>query len=158
MKAIDLIAAHEGLRLVAYKDVDGSTTIGYGQHFDAMTNDQRAWLTAAHGSMLKVMLGITPDEALRLLAERIAVLEVWAAATFPWFAALTETRRAVIIDMAYELGEGRPGKTGILGFPHFLAACARGDIQTAIAEMNKSHWAIQVPAREKNDSLLFAQG
>jgi len=157
MKATDLIAGHEGLRLVAYKD-RGALAIGYGQHFDSLTNDQRAWLTAAHGSVLNALTGITFEEAQRLLKERVAALEAWATAQFPWFAGLSETRRAVITDMCYELGEGRPGKTGLLGFPHFLAACARGDIPTAIAEMKSSDWATQVPSRAKNDELLFARG
>ena len=157
MKAAELIAGHEGLRLVAYKD-RGAIAIGYGQHFDSLTNDQRAWLTAAHGSVLLALTGITFEEAWRLLTERVAALEAWATAQFPWFAGLSETRQAVVVDMAYELGEGRPGKTGLLGFPHFLAACAGGDFPTAVAEMNASHWADQVPSRAKNDALLFLNG
>ncbi len=158
MKAVDLIAAHEGLRLAAYPDVNLAMTIGYGQHVDSLTIDQRAWLTAAHGSVLAAMKGITFDEARRLLSETVARLEAWAAAEFPWFAALCETRQAVIIDMAYELGEGRPNKDGLLGFPHFLACCAAGDFPGAIREMNQSHWARQVPGREKNDALLLLAG
>lgn len=37
VNAVDLIAAHEGLALKAYLDIDHSETIGYGQHLDSMT-------------------------------------------------------------------------------------------------------------------------
>jgi GH24 family phage-related lysozyme (muramidase) len=155
MKAVDLIAAHEGLRLVAYPDVNLTPTIGFGQHIESLTVDQRAWLTASHGSVLAAMKGITFEEARRLLSESVARLEAWAAAQFPWFAAMCETRQAVIIDMAYELGEGRPGRDGLLGFPRFLACCAAGDFVGAVREMKASHWAKQVPGREQNDALLL---
>lgn len=159
MTALDLIEAHEGLKLFVYKDTDGSDTIGYGFHLDRLTPAQRARLIAAHGSMDAIYQhGITYAEASLLTSDVVNDLTVWASRTFPWFRSLFETRQAVIIDMAYELGEGRVGQTGLLAFQKFLAAMARGDIPTAIAEMGNSHWAKQVPAREQNDAKLLAAG
>jgi lysozyme len=159
MTALELIEAHEGLRLFVYKDTDGSDTIGYGFHLDRLTPAQKARLIAAHGSMEAIYRhGITYAEASLLASDVVDGLTTWATQTFPWFRGLSETRQAVILDMAYELGEGRPGRDGLLGFPKFLAAMARGDVITAIAEMGNSHWAKQVPSREQNDAKLLATG
>ena len=159
MTALDLIEAHEGLRLFVYKDSDGSDTFGYGFHLDRLTAAQKATLIKNHGSMAAVYQhGITFAEASLLTSDVVDGLTAWATQTFPWFHGLSETRQAVIIDMAYELGEGRPGRDGLLGFPKFLAALARGDVITAIAEMGNSHWAKQVPSREQNDAKLLATG
>lgn len=159
MTALDLIEAHEGLRLFVYKDTDGADTIGYGFHLDRLTPAQKARLIATHGSIEAVYQhGITYAEASLLTSDVANDLALWASRTFPWFRGLSETRQAVIIDMAYELGEGRVGRDGLLAFQKFLAAMARGDIPTAIAEMGNSHWAKQVPAREQNDAKLLAAG
>lgn len=159
MNAFDLISAHEGLRLIPYRDRKGELTVGFGQHLDSLTADQKARLCAKHGDMQAVMVrGITLEEAKQLLEEGVATLTAWAYSTFPWFAKLTTTRQAVMLDMAYELGEGRPGKSGLLGFPRFLFRASAGDVQGAVNEMNNSHWAEQVPAREENDAKLWAEG
>jgi len=161
VNAFELISAHEGLRLIPYHDPsDGSWTVGFGQHLDSLTIEQRARLSAPYGGdMTQVMSrGITLDDARQLLRERITRLEAWAGSYFPWFSKLSETRRAVLIDMAYELGEGRAGKSGLLGFPQFIAAIAKGDVAEAIKEMNGSRWAMQVPQRETNDAKLWAEG
>src|ERR1700735_776344 len=157
MKAVDLIKAHEGLRLVAYHDNDGSLTIGYGQHFDSLTLDQRARLTAEYGSVADAALHIRYETANWMIEERAAALEAWATVSIAGFSLLDETRQAVLIDMAYELGEGRPGKSGLLGFPHFLHAVEQGDWKQAVVEMDSSHWAKQVPAREQNDRALLLE-
>jgi lysozyme len=159
MTALELIESHEGLRLFPYKDTNGEETIGYGFHLDRLTSAEKARLIAAHGSMAAIYQhGITYAEASLLTSDVVDGLTAWATQTFPWFHGLSETRQAVIIDMAYELGEGRPGQDGLLGFPKFLAAMARGDIPDAVAEMKNSHWATQVPSREQNDAKLLAAG
>jgi lysozyme len=159
MTALELIEAHEGLRLFVYKDNDGSDTVGFGFHLDRLTPAEKARLIASHGSMEAVYQnGITYAEACLLTSDVVDELTTWAAKTFPWFLKLSETRQAVIIDMAYELGEGRPGRSGLLGFQKFLAAMARSDYSSAVAEMKNSAWANQVPGREQNDAKLLAAG
>lgn len=161
MDAVSLISGHEGLRLRVYKDTDGSDTIGYGFHLNILSFNQKAMLAANHGgdwaNIYKT--GITFEEATSLLTDRVNELIARAKILFSWFVNLSVTRQAVIIDMMYEMGEGSASRgTGLMGFKHFLAAMATGDWQTAVNNINGTHWAKQVPSREQNDALLIMQG
>ena len=118
----------EGVRLMPYKDSVGLLTIGVGRCLDR--------------------IGISMTEADFLLDNDISRASAAVVAHIPWAMALDEVRRAVLINMSFNMGIGNTARgTGLLGFPKFLAACERGDWATAAAEMLSSKWATQVGVR-----------
>jgi len=137
MSAIDLAAQlirkHEGLRLTVYDDatgkeigpgytLEGHPTIGYGRCLDRRGID-----LAEANEMLRTDL----DAASWLAMD---VTNAWND--------LNAARRAVLIDMAHNLGG-----QGLLGFSKFRQALDRKAYDTAAAEMLDSKWARQVGAR-----------
>ena len=120
MKLSDMLKRHEGLRLTPYHCSAGKLTIGYGINLD---------------------VGITKKEAEYLLNERInqittdlEVLEFWLY--------LSGVRRAVLIDMAYNLG-----LSGLFQFKKMLSAMNARDYSLAAKEMEDSKWFKQVGQR-----------
>ena len=65
----------------------------------------------------------------------------------PWSGSLDAARRAVLVNMAFNMGLGVHGQSGLLGFARMLAAVERGDYDRAAAEMMDSRWARQVGPR-----------
>ena len=114
----------EGLRLFPYRDSVGKLTIGVGRNLDDV--------------------GITAAEADVLLDHDITRATTAGLMRLPWASTLGDVRRAVLVNMAYNLGVG-----GLLGFRVALAAMERGDWPGAAAAMLDSRWARQVGARAK---------
>lgn len=129
---VDLLKLHEGLKLKPYRDTVGKLTIGYGRNLDDV--------------------GITVEEATRMLhhdiAECIKQLETLAV-----FSRLDEVRRAVLIDMTFNLGFA-----GILGFKKMWKAIEAGNYERAADEMLNSKWARQVGRRAMRLSDMMRSG
>lgn len=66
---------------------------------------------------------------------------------------LDEARRAVLVDMAYEMG-GR----GIEGFVHLLAALREGNWEQAAIELGNSLLFSEVPHREAHNQDILRTG
>lgn len=66
---------------------------------------------------------------------------------------LDPVRRAVVIDIAYEIGG-----VGILAFVKFLAALREADWKTAAAELKNSKLFTQVPVREQRNIDILISG
>ncbi len=134
MTPAELISKHEGLRLKPYLDTVGKLSIGYGRNL----ND----------------IGISEVEADLLLDNDIR----WATRAakrifeFEWDA-LNEVRQAVLIDMAFNLGEVR-----LMRFFKMVAAVKRGDFKAAADEMLNSSWAHQTKTRAIEDARLMRDG
>jgi lysozyme len=122
-----MLIRHEGIRLKPYTDTVGKLTIGVGRNLDDV--------------------GITYNEAMEMLQNDISRVLNDCLHAFPWFADLTSTRQAVVIDMCFNLGLTRLQK-----FTKFLQAVELGDYDTAADEMLNSLWAKQV----KNRALEMA--
>lgn len=122
--ARELISDHEGLKLKMYKDSVGKTTIGYGR------NLQDNGITRLEAEMLRE-------------ADLIIAYEIARRLT-PGFQHLSAQRQAVVVDMAFNLGEPR-----LRRFVRFFAALGRQDFKTAAAEMADSRWYTQVGRRGK---------
>lgn len=131
-QAIDLIKKHEGLRLQMYKDSRGISTIGYGHNLES-------------GS-------ISESACNQILSDDIERTES-ALNVLPWYNQLSDTRKAVILDMAFNMGV-----PGLLNFYGMISAIISGDYQKASVEMLSSLWAQQVGPRAKEDSTLMAEG
>lgn len=128
-----LLIKHEGLRLFPYKDTKGKLTIGVGRNLDSM--------------------GITESEAVCLLDNDIRRVTMEVTRFFPWFAGLNEARRAVIINMAFNLGLTRLRK-----FKRMIAAIEKPDYVLAAAEMVASAWAFDVGRRAQELAIIMREG
>ncbi len=133
MSITELIKAHEGLRLKAYKCTAGYTTIGYGRNLD--TN------------------GISEIEAEAMLQQDITECRRWLAEVIPWSTQLDPARSAALTDLRYNLGA-----TKLLGFRKFLAAMSRGDWSRAAQELRESIWYGQVGRRAPRITGMIETG
>jgi len=115
---------HEGFVSHAYQDHLGYWTIGYGRLIDKELGG-----------------GISEKEAEFLLATDLDKF-FDTAKTYDWFAGLNDPRKAVIVNMLFNLGQPRFNK-----FVKFQAAVAAGDFTEAKTQMLNSRWAAQVSQR-----------
>lgn len=119
----ELIMRHEGKRLFPYQDTVGKMTIGYGRNLDD--------------------IGISESEALTLLDGDIE-RAYDTCEKYPWFGALSEARKAAMINLAFNLGPNR-----LAAFKRFLSAMAAADWESAGNELIFSKWFKQVGRRGK---------
>lgn len=121
---IDRIKRHEGLRLKPYRCTAGKLTIGYGRNLEDN--------------------GITEEEAHFLLMNDLEKSWDECCKAFSWISKMDKIRQGVIVELCFNMGLGR-----LKGFKKMLAACERGDYETASVEMLDSLWARQVGQRAK---------
>lgn len=132
--AKELIKRHEGLELLPYTDTVGKLTIGYGRNL----TDR----------------GITQAEAEHLLAGDIQIaLDDAMALSGPVWHHFSPNRKAVLVDMSFNLGKARLKK-----FKRTWAALHRCDYDSAAREMLNSLWAHQVGQRALNLSEIMRNG
>lgn len=135
----------EGCVLRAYRDSLGVLTIGVGHNLDADPVLRDRLVALAGGDEHAVVIDLATAE--RLLDNDIAMAEDDVRQHIPVASSLDACRRAVLVNMRFNVGLGVPGKTGLLGFSRMLAAVERGQYATAAAEMMDSRWSRQVGAR-----------
>jgi lysozyme len=126
----------EGCVEHAYTDSEGFLTMGVGRLIDAR-----------RGGRLR------PDEIDFLLDNDIEDAERDARVLFPGFDGLSANRRAVLVNMAFNLGRAR-----LAAFQRFREAVAAGAWEQAAAEMLDSRWADQVGARAKRLAQQMREG
>lgn len=122
-KLRDLIIDHEGVRCKPYQDTatPPRTTIGVGRNLDDV--------------------GISHDEAMLMLDNDIAKATAHAQ-KLPYFAGLSEPRKAAIIDLIFNLGSA-----GLAKFQRFHKAMETGNYEWAGRELSYSLWYRQVSSR-----------
>ncbi len=113
---------HEGLRLKPYYDTVDKLTIGIGR------NLEDTGISKAEASFM------LQNDLIRIIAELDEQM--------PWWRELTENRRRILVDMAFNLGT-----FGLSQFRDMLAATKVGDFDGASKEMLDSKWAKQVGVR-----------
>lgn len=129
---INQIKRHEGLKLHPYKCTAGKTTIGYGRNLD----DKGITASEAEEMLLTDMCEVEE----RLFGEGL-------------FSGLNDARKAVLINMGYQLGIG-----GLFKFKKMIAALDRKEYELAAKEMLDSRWAMQTPRRAKELSEQMLTG
>lgn len=122
MDLLEQLKRDEGLRLQPYRDSVGKLTIGYGRNLDDV---------GISGEEAEILLEHDAERAWKALYSRL-----------PWVINLDEVRRAVLVNMAFNLGIA-----GLLQFKNTLALAESGKYREAAAEMLKSKWAQQVGER-----------
>lgn len=147
LAAKGLVQRHEGCRLTAYDDATGKP-IGPGDTL-------KGHPTIGWGRALDVH-GLTQEEADWLLERDLrAAQEIAAEFAGPaaWEQTLNHYRRAVLIDMAHNLG-----RAGLFGFRMFRLALQAGDYAAAAAQMLDSKWAQQVKGRAATLAAMMGTG
>lgn len=130
---INQIKRHEGLKLHPYKCTAGKTTIGYGRNLE----DKGITASEAEEMLLTDMCEVEE----RLFGEGL-------------FSGLNDARKAVLINMGYQLGV-----SGLFKFKKMIAALDRKEYELAAKEMLNSRWAMQTPnrAKELSDQMFTGE-
>ncbi|MDK1286305.1 glycoside hydrolase family protein [Pseudoalteromonas sp. B95] len=84
--------------------------------------------------------GFTKEEAALLLQCRVKTISQQLSKALPYFSLLNEQRKAVLVNMAFNLGA-----TGLMNFKKALSYVEASDYEQAATEMLDSRWAKQVP-------------
>lgn len=117
-----LLEKHEGFRRFAYRDSVGKITVGIGRNLQDR--------------------GLTREEALYLLDNDIEDFTHQLQERFYWFDDIAEDAKAVMVDMAFNMGLG-----GLLTFKTTLEHLKNQNYKAAAASMLQSKWAKQVGNR-----------
>jgi lysozyme len=132
-KEIDLLKKHEGLRLKPYRCSAGKLTIGYGHNLDDV--------------------GISEEEAEMLLLNDLLTANIEVENRFVWFEDLDEVRKAVVVNMIFNLGIAR-----FSAFKKTISLIEEGSYSEAAQEMLDSRWANQVGSRANELSEMMRTG
>jgi lysozyme len=124
-QAVTQIKRHEGLVLHAYQDSLGLTTIGYGRLIDKRKGG-----------------GISQQEAEYLLQNDINGVIQALERQISFWNRLNEPRKAVLMNMAFQMGVG-----GLMKFKRTLSLIELGEYAEAADNMLTSLWAKQTPKR-----------
>ncbi|HEX4044168.1 MAG TPA: lysozyme [Gammaproteobacteria bacterium] len=130
-KLIDRIKIEEGFRSHAYKDTSGILTIGYGHNLEAK--------------------GISSAAANFILIEDINYAENYLINTYPIYLKQSDVRKAVLIDMAFNLG------MKLVSFQMFWRYLAAEMYAEAAKEMLESLWAKEVGNRAQILSFMMRE-
>ena len=119
--AKEMLKRHEGLRLTVYECTAGKKTIGYGRNLEdkGITETEAEWML---------------DNDIQEVEERLA--------NFDFYNDLDDVRKAVLIDLAFNLGI-----SGLKGFKKMLKALQEDDYSEAAIQLLDSKYAKQVPNR-----------
>jgi lysozyme len=111
----------EAVRTKPYKDSLGILSIGVGRNLEAV--------------------GLRPDEIDLMLDNDMADAEKVCCSLFPAFDSLSDNRKAVLVNMAFNMGPG------LSAFHRMIEAVNHDDFEEAAKQMESSKWAGQVGAR-----------
>lgn len=112
----------EGVRVKPYRDSLGILSIGIGRNLEDR--------------------GLRPSEVEFMLDNDLDEAEATAKTLFPTFDSLSEARKAVLLNMALNMGLPR-----LSGFVKFRKAVEAGNFDAAAREMENSGWYSQVGKR-----------
>jgi lysozyme len=112
----------EGVKRFPYRDSVGKLTIGCGRNLDDV--------------------GLSDEEINFLLTQDLYRADMTARTLFPGFDRLSDARKAVLVNMSFNLGQTR-----LAGFQRLREAVKEQDWEQAAKEMLDSRWSQQVGQR-----------
>src|SRR5574343_642223 len=143
-----LIKAEEGLKLRPYKCSENKTTIGYGHNMEANP------LPPHIATYLKEYGQITKEMAQELFEpkylEALTAARKYIGASWPM---LNEVRKAVVVSMIYQMGEG-----GFAKFVNTISFIRAMNWINAAYNMLQSKWEDQTEDRAHRHALMMATG
>lgn len=125
-----MIRADEGLKLEPYQDTDGNWTIGYGTNLHEFDKDDAEYF-----------LNKRIQQAIQYLL------------TFIWYRSLNDARKAVLVNMVYNMGQPRFSK-----FVKLIGALAKKDFDLAADEILDSNAARKLPNRYQRLTKMMRAG
>jgi lysozyme len=137
-----LLTHHEGTRQFPYDDVTGNQIL-------LPTNGK---ITIGKGFNL-TDVGLFPEEIDFILKNRVEKTEIEVERAFPWYNELDDVRKAVILDMAYNMGVPT-----LKTFRNTLAMVKDGRYVAASQNMLRSLWARQVKGRARRLAKMMETG
>lgn len=137
----DLLIRHEGIVPHAYQDSLGYWTIGVGHLIDKRLGG------SLPKSIIMALLDLDITEATNDLESRLG-----------WFANLNDVRRAVLVDMRFNLGPEPFDYDGFKDWPIFLKQVEEGRYAEAAANMKSTLWARQVGPRAHRLAKMMEVG
>ena len=136
------VKEHEGFRGSPYEDSVGVKTIGYGRNLEAHPITKAEW-KAIGGKRDLDKEPLTEGEADVLFQNDIKRARADVKSLYgKTYDKLSQARKDVVIDMAFNLGKGKLSK-----FTKFFQALRQGNYDKAAEEMRDSKWAEQVGPR-----------
>lgn len=153
-EVVRYIRYNEGVRTTRYLDSLGIPTIGVG--FNLQRSDARQKITALgydYDAILDGSQSLSDAAVDALLADDVDATFVDAARSIANFASLDDARKAVVVDMIFNLGA-----TAFSRFTATIAAIEAEDFARAAAEMADSRWATQVGHRATRDIDAMSSG
>lgn len=139
----ELLAFEEGYRAQAYLCSEGYATIGIGTRLSSV---KFIGLEAYDD------LEVSMDTAKALLQQEMVKL-VKQLNDYTWFYGLDNSRKAIVVSLAYQLGV-----TGLLKFKMMIKAIREGDYAEASIQMLDSLAARQTPNRFKRQAEVMLTG
>ena len=136
MTLIELLMREEGWSPHVYKDHLGYYTIGYGH----LVDERKGGKISKEIGLIILLIDI--EDKKRELDLKI-----------PWWSSLDETRREILIAMAFQLGVA-----GLLQFKNTLKAIRAKDFTKAANGMRASLWARQTPGRAERMAQAMETG
>ncbi len=144
-----MLRLHEGVRQIAYKDSLGLLTIGIGHLLNAV-RDARLPEPLRTAVAARRLTDAQVEELFAIdLEEHQEALKQY----YPWVSDLDEVRRAVLIDMAFNMGPAF-----LAGWPNFVRQLQAGDWKGAAANMRGTRWARQVKGRAERLAVMVETG
>ena len=131
-KLIKQLKKHEGVELKPYKCTSNKLTIGIGRNLEDV--------------------GISENEAEYLLMNDLDTY-MTAAKTYDWYNGLNDARKAVIVNMLFNMGQ-----TNFNKFLKMKQALDVGDHAEAARQMLDSKWAKQVKGRSEELAAQMETG
>lgn len=131
-KLIKQLKKHEGVELKPYKCTSNKLTIGIGRNLEDV--------------------GISEHEAEYLLMNDLDTY-MTAAKTYDWYNGLNDARKAVIVNMLFNMGQ-----TNFNKFLKMKQALNVGDYAEAAKQMLNSRWAKQVKGRSEELAAQMETG
>lgn len=132
-RAAGILKRHEGVKDKPYMCTAGKLTIGVGRNLTDV--------------------GLSQDEIEYLLNNDINKTIAFLKKSYPWFDGLNDARKLAMIDLGFNLGQGR-----LAGFTKALVAMAQGRYVDAANEFLDSNYAKQVKSRAKTVANAIATG